>query len=257
MRAATLVSTVALLAGCGGMADEPRARSTTPMPPAIEAIDEPVPPDVEAGYRALAHGLPAGLNARPEQRAFLEAIAPAADAELHRVARLRLTGPREGVVLELIVWRSRSGKLCALATATTPTSPDLGGVGPNGPCVPMDRCEALCVDEGLIEVDGRGSSVLAGTVPPEADELRLSLLGRGEIRIRLTGPVLSDFPARRVVLYDLGRTSSTRIDLLRDGGTIASQEGIGAYDYATEDCMTAALAAPTEGERERRRRHCI
>ena len=257
MKAARLIVAVALLAGCGGVADEPRSRSMTPAPPAIEAIDEPVPADVDAGYRALARGLPPNLKARPEQRAFLEAIAPAEDSELRRVARLRLTGPRAGVVLELIAWRSRSGALCTLGHASMSTDRDLGGVGPNGPCVPMDRCEALCVDEGLVDVDGRGSSVLAGTVSAEADELRLSLLGGGETRVRLTGPLLRDFAGRRVVLFDLGRTSSTRVELLRDGVPIASRDGTGGYDYATEDCMTAALAAPTEAERERRRKDCI
>jgi hypothetical protein len=255
VKVASFAAAVALLAGCG--ADEPRSRSTSAVPPAIESIDEPVPSDVEAGYRALARGLPAGLKARPEQRAFLEAIAPAEDAELRRVARLRLTGPRAGVVLDLIAWRSRSGSLCTLGHAGTPTNRDLGGVGPNGPCVPMDRCEALCVDEGWIEVDERSSSVLAGTVFSEADELRLSLLGGGETRIRLTGPLLRGFRGRRVVLVDLGRSSATRIELLRGGVTIASRDGTGAYDYATEDCMTAALAAPTEADRERRRRDCI
>nr|MDQ3823169.1 hypothetical protein [Actinomycetota bacterium] len=185
---------------------------------------------------AIAHDAP------PEKRAVIEAIAPGRDAEFRVVARLRLTGPRRGVVLDLVAWRARSGQLCTVTLARTAGEPDIGGAGPNGPCVPVNRCRILCVEQGQIEVGERGSTIVAGTVGSDADELRLALLGGGERRVPLDGPFLPGDPRRRAVLLDLGRASYTHVELRRDGRVVERREAESAYDYATEDCIERALA---------------
>jgi hypothetical protein len=231
---AALAALVVLVGGCGPAASEPAADARSP----IQAVDEPAPADVEASFRGLAAGLPPNLKGSPEQVAFLEGITPAPDTEFRVVARLRLSAPRSGI-LELVTWRSRAGALCTLALARTAAG-DAGGVGPNGPCVPVEPCGRLCAEQGQIDVAGRESTIVAGTVAADADVLRLALLGGGESLVRLDGPLVPGAPERRVVLVDLGRSSYGRVELLRDGRVVATREE-SAYDYASEDCIQASL----------------
>lgn len=237
---AGLASAGALLAACGGAVERPPG---SPEDPAIEAVDEPAPAEVEAGFRQLAGLLGTG-RVPAEKRAVIEAIAPAPDTAFRIVARLRLTGARRGVVLELVTWRSRTGALCTATLARTPSGAEAGGAGPNGPCMPLNRCRSLCVEQGQVEVGGRGTTIVAGTVASDANELRLGLLGGGVRDIPLAGPSLAHDPGLRIVLFDLGRSSYTHVELVRDGRVVERREE-DAYDYATEDCIERAL------ERER------
>ena len=235
-----------VLGGCGGA--EPGAGTTSPRPPTVEAVDEPAPDELAAAFRSFANIPRDAGEDRPDKRAFREAVVPAPGAEFRIVARLRLTGPREGIVLELVTWRSRSGALCTIAPARTVTGAEAGGVGPNGPCVPINPCRQLCVEQGLIEVGERGSSVAAGTVTADADELRVTMLGGGERRYALDGPLVTGAPGRRAFLLDLGRSSYARAELLRDGVVLETRED-SAYDYATEDCIEAAMARDDDPEK--------
>jgi hypothetical protein len=178
---------------------------------------------------------------RASQRRYQAALAPAAGQKPAAVAALRLPyGYRE----LLIAWRSASGLLCMSAARVSVGTVD----APFGPCVvagdraagyPADplspRCRAVCLSAGFDDVAGTNSYYLAGTVPPSATALRVTLGGGRVITYPLQGPLLTGTKSR-VFMAKLGAHGWRRIDLLR-GKTVVATETMAPKMVAFWNCQ--------------------
>ena len=257
---------VLLLAGCGGAAHR------TAAPPPIKAVNEAPPRDVLAEIDQLTGVTPptnADVNlsqlcvvlvkltakAKPRHctaaeiaagqasaRRFQQAIAPAQGEVPRVVAVLRLP---YGFRQLLIVWPTRSGRLCMSAAGSLTTAVD----EPFGPCRAVaDRaagqgsmddpsvppCAAICVYAGLGSLAGTSGYYLAGTVPADATSLRVTVGGGAVTTYPLRGPFLPGTRSR-VFMSQIGARDWRKLELLRDK-TVVSTQVMPARAAAFQDC---------------------
>ncbi len=260
-RVAAGAAGVLLLAGCGGAAHR------TAAPPPVKAVHEALPDYVRKQLDGMI-GLDASKGAdltgnfmcvvsvtskkvrkctaaelatgRASQLQYQRAMAPAPGEEPRAVAALRLPyGFRE----LLIVWRSASGRLCMSAARVSGGTVD----APFGPCVvagdraagypanPLNpRCGTVCLSAGFDDVAGTNSYYLAGTVPPSATALRVTLGGGDVVTYPLHGPLLTGTKSR-VFMAKLGALGWRRVELLR-GKTVVATETMVPKMAAFWDC---------------------
>lgn len=264
-RTLVLVAAAAVLAGCGSATSERAGSSIVPdaAAPPVVAVDEAPPADVTALLHAMFAPRPisgSGPNgtiqlcmvsdmapatssascpqpspeevaqARAEEERYRAAIEPAATSEPRVVAKLTLHG---GDVL-FTAWRTSAGAVC------WETDAGGGGSGPAGPCTTEDggACGALC----LASAGGDGDDyVLSGTVPLDAEALRVTLAGGATATYPLVGPALLD-TNRRVFMLDLGTHDWRKLELVRQGAVAQTLE-LPRTQAAFEDC-SAKLGPP-------------
>jgi len=259
-RVAVGAAVVLLLAGCGGAGHRAAAPPVTAVHEALSdyvrtQLDSMLGLDRTKGSylttvfmcavsvtstkvrKCTAAELAAG---RASQLRFQAALAPAQGQEPTAVAALRLPyGYRE----LLIAWRSASGRLCMSAARVSVGTVD----APFGPCVvagdraagyptnPLNpRCGAVCLSAGFDDVAGTNSYYLAGTVPPSATALRVTVGGGGMITYPLRGPLLPGTESR-VFMAQLGARGWRRVELLR-GKTVVATETMVPKMTAFWDC---------------------
>jgi hypothetical protein len=182
-----------------------------------------------------------------QRKAWLEAVAPEAGAPPRVVATLPLAG---GGTASFAAWTAVGGDPCW--TTEIEVGGGGGGGGPDGPCahaaspdsrLALPPCDALCLSSS-----GGGSSeenevyVLAGTVPADADALRVMLAGGAVTTYPLSGPLFPGFPQRRIFLLELGDRDWRTLELVRDGAVVRSVE-MPKFQAASEDCR-AQLGPP-------------
>ncbi len=260
--AAVVLLLAGLVAGCGGAAHR------TVAPPPVKVVHETLPDyartqldsmlgldqtkgaDLSGSFMCVvsvssrkvrkcsAAELVAG---RASQLRYQAALAPAPGQEPRAVAALRLPyGFRE----LLIAWRSKTGLLCMSAARVSVGTVDT----PFGPCVvageraagypdnPLSpRCRAVCLSAGFDGVAGTNAYYLAGTVPPGATALRVTLGGGDVITYPLRGPLLPG-TGSRVFMAKLGARSWRRVELLR-GKTVLATERMAPKMAAFSDCQ--------------------
>jgi hypothetical protein len=238
VKAALLLLAAATLAGCGAVSGDAGDG-------AVRAVDRPAPDAhraesevqievrVESG-RDPCEQPPTAENVEmcDQQRQLIaeeerrtaqhEAeISPVEGSEPRVVAELPL---RNGAVAELVAWRARNGKTCALVRIT-PAQRQGFGARRVGECVRFMPCTELCLT--VLTTDDR-QAVLAGTVPQGAEVLRLLGPDDRERDYELGGPVIggSDF---RVFIADLGDEDWWTAELRRGDETLATDETLGSH----------------------------
>ena len=271
MARALLLLTALLLAGCGAAAP-PRAPASAPVlpdapAPPITAADEPAPDWVlgllhpeangggatSAGWSCWVELVPEGSTVPSTQqcgpptaaqkaelaaqrKAYETRMQPAAGSEPRVVATLALA---QGGTVSFAAWTTPSGP-CWVTEVEIGTSG--AGGGPDGPCMraqapagaAVPPCDALCLDSSGSGVDGT-TYVLAGTVPADADALRVTLADGSQATYPLAGPPLPGFADRRIVLLDLGSSDWRKLELVA-GGAIARTVEMPREQAAFEDC---------------------
>lgn len=261
-RVAAGAAGVLLLAGCGGAAHR------TAAPPPVRAVDEALPQNLQGQLDGML-GLPqpkgsdvsvsemcvvkltAKMKPRPctpaeiaagrvKARRFEQAIVPAQAEAPRVVAALRLPyGFRE----LLIAWWTRSGRLCMSTAGVSAGNMD----EPFGPCVaaadraagyPADPrnppCGAVCLSVGNENVAGTNGYYLAGTVPPGATALRVTVGGGSVTTYPLRGPLIPG-THRRVFMAETGAHAWRRLEILSGKTVVATQE-MPPREAAFQDC---------------------
>jgi hypothetical protein len=219
---------VLALAGCGAEVADERASAPAGEPATtIERIDEDAGAVVEAHFLELEKLAPvrgaciqedAECEAEDvldqDYRAWVESRRPAEGSTPRAIARL-------GDV-RLVIWRTESGSLCALADGGDASRQGWTAYPPLtriGPVCESEECGDVCLGLGT-------GSTLAGFVSARGDELRITF-GDGERKTYpLTGPLVPGANDRRVFMLELpGRRFWHRLELLRAGETIAEAAG--------------------------------
>ncbi len=182
-----------------------------------------------------------------QQQQWQQAIAPAPGHEPRTIATLPLA---DGGTAWLTVWTTASGALCWQIDAEHAGGGG-GGGGPDGPCrgrAGSERrrgappCDALCLSSsGSGDGQGPTTYVLAGTVPADAEALRVTLDGGAVATYPLTGPALPGLVDRRVFMLELGTHDWRTLELIRDGA-VARTVQMPAEQAAFEHC--SALLGP-------------
>jgi len=182
-----------------------------------------------------------------QQEQWRQAIAPAAGSEPRTIAKLPLTG---GGTAWLTGWTTASGALCWEETAERADGGG-GGGGPHGPCADgaggatagAPPCDAFCLSSSG-SGDGHGSTtyVLSGTVPADAEAIRVTLAGGAAPTYPLTGPAFLAATDRRVFMLELGTHDWRTLELIRDGA-VAQTMRMPASEAAFEEC-SATLGPP-------------
>lgn len=199
----------------------------------------------------------AKMQAEDDQ--YTHAISPAAGGDPLVVAKLELGNGDELFFTE---WTATTGAACWEIDEEGPG--DGGGGGPSGPCrdaavqlaYPDDyarmsqyapRCDALCLDS-----DSSGAADpatedfrLEGTVPVDAEALRVTVAGGGTATYPLVGPRLSD-SSLRVFMVDLGNHDWRKLELIRNG-SVASTLTMPAFQVTYEDCEQQVGPMPLDG----------
>ncbi len=184
---------------------------------------------------------------RAEEQRYEEAIRPAAGSEPRVVAKLRLGA---GGDLLFTAWKSSSGALC---WETDESGPDGGGGGgPSGPCAQqaasdaypefslslqtgVPPCDVICLDsDGGESGDGADTYLLSGTVPRDAEAIRVTEAGGTTATYPLLGPRVLD-TERSVFMLDLGAHDWRKLELIRGGAIVATAE-MPTLMAAYEDC---------------------
>jgi hypothetical protein len=190
-----------------------------------------------------------------EQR-YEQAIRPAPGSEPRVVARLPLGA---GSDLLFTAWKSNSGALC---WQTDETGADGGGGGgPSGPCAQQAQSEAypelaaglgpglpscgvICLaSEGGSGDGGADTYLLSGTVPLDAEAIRVTVAGGMTATYALVGPRVLDSD-RRVFLLELGAYDWRKLELIRRGAVAATAQ-MPAFTAAYEDC-TDTIGPPPQ-----------
>ena len=166
--------------------------------------------------------------------------APAPGHEPRTIATLPLA---DGGTASLTAWTTASGALCWQVDAEHAGGGG-GGGGPHGPCqdapdpkVPgAPPCDAFCLSSsGSGDGQGPATYVLAGTVPADAEALRVTLEGGAVATYPLTGPAIDGLVDRRVFMLELGTHDWRTLELIRDGA-VARTVQMPAEEAAFEDC---------------------
>lgn len=187
-------------------------------------------------------------KAQAEDEQYTHAISPAAGSEPVVVAKLELGAGQELFFTE---WTATTGDPCWEIDEEGPDGG--GGGGPSGPCsdaavqlafpdesARMSQYAPPCTDLCL-ESDSSGGADpstedfrLAGTVPADAEALRVTVAGGGTATYPLVGPRLSD-PSLRVFMVDLGNHDWRTLELIRKG-SVASTVTMPTFRVTYEDC---------------------
>jgi hypothetical protein len=139
-----------------------------------------------------------------------------------------------------------------------------GGGGPSGPCVrnaqatafPADNvaqpeCDLFCLasDGESSDNDALGYR-LAGTVPADAEALRVTVAGGTTATYPLVGPRVLDTDAR-VFMLDLGRQDWRKLELIH-GGAVVKTVTMPAINVADEECRDelGPMPMPAGGQDE-------
>ena len=175
-----------------------------------------------------------------EQQRWRQSIAPAPGHEPRTIATLSLA---DGGTAWLTAWTTASGALCWQIDAEH-AGDGGGGGGPHGPCTDAGDptvpgavpCDALCLSSsGSGDGQGPTTYVLAGTVPADAEALRITLDGGAVATYPLTGPALPGVVDRRVFMLELGTHDWRTLELIRDGA-VARTVQMPAAQAAFEHC---------------------
>jgi hypothetical protein len=263
-RALILVCSAFALSACGSTKSAQPADSgqeATLLSPPIEAIDEPAPSvwPVDASDAAMTttwttcyqdEATGQGCQPTPERlghgKGELErTTVPLKSSEASAIAQLRLQHRGANARLRLIAWKSKSGKLCLARDEA-----DLNGgsgAGPFGPCVPGERCGAICL---AFSPGKSGLNTISGVVSAKGDSIRITFDGGRVATYRLDGPLVRGFPAYRIFLLDLGRGFDTRLALLA-GETLIEQERRIDAELRPDRCDGPPIA-PTPGGESRK-----
>ena len=146
-------------------------------------------------------------ESRKMHERWLEQIRPAADVEPRVVAEFNSENRED---LELVVWRTTSGRLCGLARAL---GDDAGAPQQLvGECAPAP-CGVICPSL-LVPVQGR--AVLIGMVTREAEALRITTdTGSAFVHV-LDGPTIPGSNLQPLFV-ELGETFWQKLEVFRDG----------------------------------------
>jgi hypothetical protein len=251
MGAVGLAFAVVVASACGA-AQSPRAAPVDHLQPAppIEAIDEPAadrfffPPEFSKGGEPVEkevclfiaermgdpEAAPVDCNPSPEEidafrRLLWEdgaELMPTEPAAMRSIARLPLEerGPKDRALLA--AWRTAAGKLCFATDVEDEEG--LNGNRAVGPCLAGARCRDLCLERSGHYDYGDPPWLLSGIVNAAAEQLRIVLADGESLIYPLTGPVVPNFPTRRVFMLDLGNRSHRRLELLEGGKVIAHED---------------------------------
>ena len=120
-----------------------------------------------------------------------------------------------------VEYKSRGAGMCGFVyDARAPIEP-VGGVVA---CTEEPHCDAVCLSSSDTSGEGAEHTLVAGTVPTEADSLRLMFRGGRTAVYPLDGPVLPSDRTRRVFMVELdGFRDYRRAQALRNGQVIAEQ----------------------------------
>lgn len=193
--------------------------------------------------------------AADEQR-YEEAIRPAAGSVPRVIARLPLRGG--GSDLLFTAWKSSSGELCWETDESGPEGG--GGGGPSGPCAQqaadeaypeltvglrenIPPCDVICLgSDGGNSGDGADTYLLSGTVPVDAEAIRVTVDGGTTATYPLLGPRVLD-TERSVFMLDLGARDWRKLELIRGGAIVATAE-MPKLTAAYEDCSSKVGPLP-------------
>ena len=170
-----------------------------------------------------------------QQQQWQRAIAPAPGHDPRTIATLPLA---DGGTAWLTVWTTAAGALCWQVDAEHPGG---GGGGPHGPCQDATApgappCDTLCLSSsGSGDAQGPTTYILAGTVPADAEALRVTLDGGAAATYPLTGPALPGLVDRRVFMLELGTHDWRTLELIRDAA-VARTVRMPAAQAAFEHC---------------------
>jgi hypothetical protein len=261
-RALILVCSALALSACGSTRSAQPAdsgeKAILPSPP-IEAIDEPAPSvwPVDASDAAMTTtwtlcfqeeaATDQDCEPTPERLGRGEGelegtTVPLKSSEASAIARLRLQHRGANARLRLIAWKSKSGKLCLARDETDENGGS--GAGPFGPCVPAERCGAICL---AFSPENSGLNTIAGVVSAKGDSLRITFDGGRVATYGLDGPLVRGFPGYRIFMLDLGRGLDTRLALFAGEQLIAPEKRIDA-ELGPDRCGSPPTAPTPSGE---------
>ncbi len=182
------------------------------------------------------------------EQQYEQLIRPAPGSEPRVIARLPLD--RSGDDLLFTAWKNGSGETC---WQTDESGPDGGGgSGVSGPCEQQAEvgafagmaatrgmyataCDVICLgSDSRGDGNGADSYVLTGTVPRDAEALRVTMAGGTTATYPLVGPRVLD-TARNVFMLDLGAHDWRKLELIRGGAVTATVE-MPAFITAYEEC---------------------
>lgn len=244
---------------------EPDGDGAGDVAPECESSDaRPVSPELQEEIAA-------------SERRWLEAIAPALGSGVRVVARLRLAS---GSLANVALWRTDAGKLCLaglVGEGETLSWPD-DGAGMWGPCLgdeDEDDCavgicmtwqELSCPGEICVgEIEHGGSAVLLGVVSAEADRLEVEFRDADTRSYPLRGPLVREFPNRRIFMAELGERRHRALELFGGDASLARTE-LPEHVIGMDECFDRAAAEiervdgdtrPDVERIERRLRECI
>jgi hypothetical protein len=186
----------------------------------------------------------AKMQAQLEQ--YVAAIRPAPGTDPQVTAKLELGQDEE---LLFTTWTASSGAAC---WAVNQVGSDEGGgeSGPTGPCavaasrVAFPRkdaasCAALCLQSMSLD----HGFALEGTVPADAEALRVTTADGSTATYPLVGPRLSD-AGLRVFMVDLGAHDWRKAELIRNGA-VSATASMPPTQAAYEDCAAQLAPPPT------------
>lgn len=146
------------------------------------------------------------------------------------IARLGLSNDETAFFL---IYRARTGRDCALTVTSSSLDTDPPGDGAEGglPCSRRSACDSICLTWWTSYEDDLTSAgplqkhafaLVSGTVTTAASDLRIRLRTGKSVTVPLKGPVLRDYPKRRVLLAELADFGLRYEALDVDGKVIAT-----------------------------------
>jgi hypothetical protein len=194
-----------------------------------------------------------------EAEEYAQAIRPASGTDPQVVAKLELGNDQE---LLFTRWRTSAGAPCWEVDQEGPDGSG-GGGGPSGPCVgeaqaiaypssslfltqnDVTPCTALCLDSVSVERDDQQATdfALQGTVPADAQALRITLADGATATYPLVGPRFPD-ASLRIFMVDLGAHDWRKVELIRNA-SVSSTATMPATQAAYEDCAEQVGPPPT------------
>ena len=175
-----------------------------------------------------------------QQKAWREAVALEPGSTPRVVATLPLAG--DGTA-SFTAWTAAGGTPCWATDVEFGGGG--GGGGPAGPCSRLPSaegaallapCDALCLDSSAGGSSEESETyALAGTVPADADALRVTLAGGAATTYPLSGPLFPGVADRRIFLLELGDRDWRTLELVR-GGAVVRTVAMPKMQAAIEDC---------------------
>jgi hypothetical protein len=107
----------------------------------------------------------------------------------------------------------------------------------------VSPCDVICLDsEGGSSGDAAATYVLSGTVPLDAEAIRVTVSGGSRATYPLLGPRVLD-TERSVFMLDLGAHDWRKLELIRGGAILATAE-MPPFMVAYEDCLSKVGPPP-------------